>query len=200
MDTSAATLTAHDLLVTSLETNADRIRGYLYSDLRGRHRSGRLDAPPTQEVTWDLFGDMARVALERADTFDVTRDPLGWLLGIAQRVVQGHVRDTYRDVKRRRDPDAFSTVPLEQSQPDGTALDLSDLYGGTDTRDAEAARLDAETYLARLPDDQADILRRHHADGEPLADLAREAGCNENAMKARLFRARAAMRALMHEG
>ena len=200
MDTSTATLTAHDLLVASLETNADRIRGYLYSDLRGRHRSGRLDAPPTQEVTWDLFGDVARVALERADTFDTAKDPLGWLLGIAQWVVKGHVRDGYRDVKRRRDPDAFSTVPLDQPQPDGTALDLGDLYGGADTRDAETARLDAETYLARLPDEQADILRRHHAEGEPLADLAREAGCTENAMKARLFRARAAMRELMHEG
>jgi DNA-directed RNA polymerase specialized sigma24 family protein len=200
---SSQPATAHDLLRASLEANADRLRGYIYTDLRGRHRAGFLDVPPDRDTTFSLLSEVAVVALTKAEAFDTTRDPLGWLIGIAQRVVQGHVRDAHADTRRARDPNGFSTVSTGDLAPDadgGNSFDADDLFGvleGADPREATSARLDVERFLPLLAADQADVLRRHHMEGEPLANLAEEAGCTENAMKARLFRARRTMRKMM---
>lgn len=196
---------AYDILCSTLnnERYRKRIIGALYGYLKSRIRAGKLSAPPDlRQLAVVLLGDVAVVALERAATFDTTKDPLAWLLGIALNTVRGYNRDEARAAKRKADPDRYSETYAAELVPagfDDDGWDEDGLFGrlsSNDDRIALDAKLDVEQYLDQLEEEDADIIRRHDLEKEPLIALAAEAGVPKNTMKQRLFRARYRLRDL----
>lgn len=194
---------AHGVLSDALVSNRDRIIGALYTYLTSRIRAGKLSAPPDlRQLAVDLLGDVAAVALERASTFDTKKPPLAWLLGIARNTVRGYNRDEARAAKQKADLDRYSETYAAELVPaslDDDGWDEDDLFGrlsSNDDRIALDAKLDVERYLGELKEGDAEIIRRHDLENEPLIALAAEAGVPKNTMKQRLFRARYRLRDL----
>jgi len=110
-------------------------------------------------------------------------DAEGWLFRIATTVCLDHLR---RDRRTRSitdlvDPIAFDDVPAAAAGPEATALLRDDV------------RLAVIVALQHLAPKQRAVLLLHDVCGLPLAEIAHTVRTNENATKATLHRARAAL-------
>ena len=115
----------------------------------------------------EVAQDAVVKALERAHTYDHERPIWPWLKVIADRCA---VREFERCHKAPRGLENPNDLPAHQS----TCI----------------AREDVESLLSRLEATDEHIVRRHHLDGESVADLAKSLDTPEGTLKARLWRAR----------
>jgi len=130
----------------------------------------------------DLSQEAIARAIERADDLQ-SADAEGWLFRIATTVCLDHLR---RDRRTRSitdlvDPIAFDDFPAAAAGPEATALLRDDV------------RLAVIVALQHLAPKQRAVLLLHDVCGLPLAEIAHTVRTNENATKATLHRARAAL-------
>ena len=130
----------------------------------------------------DLSQEAIARAVERADDLVDVGAVEGWLC-IATTVCLDHLR---RDRRTRSitdlvDPIAFDDVPAAAAGPEATALLRDDV------------RLAVIVALQHLAPKQRAVLLLHDVCGLPLAEIAHTVRTNENATKATLHRARAAL-------
>jgi RNA polymerase sigma-70 factor (ECF subfamily) len=130
----------------------------------------------------DLSQEAIARAIERADDLRGT-SPEAWLFRIATTVCLDHLR---RDRRTRAitelvDPVAFDDVAAREAGPEAAVLLRDDV------------RLAVVAALQRLAPKQRAVLLLHDVCGLPLAEVAETVRTNENAAKATLHRARAAL-------
>ena len=152
------------------------------SDLYGRY--GRLvhavafritgDAQAAEECTQDAF----MAAWRTARTFDSGRaQPSTWLCAIAR----NRALDALRGQSRR-------PTPQEEVQPIGAAPDTADVVA-----DADAAVRVGEA-MARLPQEQLDVLQLGYFDGLSQSEIADRLGLPLGTVKSRMRLALGRMR------
>jgi len=130
----------------------------------------------------DLSQEAIARAIERADDLRGTT-PEAWLFRIATTVCLDHLRRDRRtrSITELVDPVAFEDVAAREAGPEATVLLRDDV------------RLAVVAALQRLAPKQRAVLLLHDVCGLPLAEAAATVGTNENAAKATLHRARAAL-------
>lgn len=129
-----------------------------------------------EELARDLTHDTFVRAFERADQYDGTGAPKAWIFQIAVNLM----RQRARTVRRR-------SQLLERERP---FLERS-------TRDHSgrvASRMVLDEALARLPEEQRTTLLLYEVDGYTHAEIAEMTGVAEGSSKARVSRAKAALR------
>lgn len=123
----------------------------------------------------DLLAETLLVAWRRVD--DLPSDATGarmWMFGIARTVLLGHARDTAR---RSRLADRLRELARPAATPDADQL------------------LDVRAALARLPGEDAELVRLVHWDGLSLAEAATVLELNASTVRGRYQRARATLAA-----
>lgn len=95
-------------------------------------------------------------------------------------------KNTARDALRSR---RLLADPEEAGEP-ASAFDV----------DSEVAYHDLISAIRALPDNDREVLERRYVLGWGNADIARQLGLTENAVAARLFRARARLQKMLGEG
>jgi RNA polymerase sigma-70 factor (ECF subfamily) len=127
----------------------------------------------------DLTATTFRKALTALDGYDERGTFAAWLFGIA--------RHTLRDYQRRRRPVA-DVVPLAADLPDPDPLPEERALA------AERART-LHRLLGELPPAQREALALHYFGGLRAAEIAAIQGCGHGALRMRLHRGLAALRA-----
>jgi len=159
--------------ITRLHAECGRVvLGFLIRTLRDR---------ATAE---DVFQQVFLEAWERGPTYDPQRgSPLTWVMTIARSRAIDQLR---RRVPEPRDP-AGSLALLEgEADPEGGV-------------DALAEQWRMAYFLGRLPDEQADLLRRRFYGGRSQSEIAAETGIPLGTVKMRMVQALARLRELMDE-
>jgi RNA polymerase sigma factor (sigma-70 family) len=134
----------------------------------------------------DIVAATFLTALESAGGYDPGRgEPIGWLLGIASRLLANQRRRTAREGFARARLDARSL------------LDSDDIERLEARIDAAAQAASARTAMARLPARQREALLLIGEDGLTPAEAARVLGVSGATFRVRLARARRAVRAAM---
>jgi RNA polymerase sigma-70 factor (ECF subfamily) len=133
----------------------------------------------------DLADDLAQEVFLAAFKSLPQRDPgapfLAWLLGIARNRVRWHRRDEGVERGRRRDRIA-------------ALFELGGADPSADPAHEEATLLALERCLEGLPPPAASLVREHYFARRSLADLAREGGRKESALRMALLRVRQLLR------
>ena len=149
-----------------------------YFDRVWRIVAARLGAADAADVVQEVF----LAAAASAGRYDPARGTLwAWLWGIVRNEVASHcrrrgrLRETVLDDRCHDEPSPPMVVQSRE--------------------DAERVR----RILARLPEEQDDLLTLHYLDGTPTDELAALHGCSEQAIRSRLMRARAAFRELWRQ-
>lgn len=138
------------------------------------HRRTR-DADVADDLTQDVF---VRV-WERRGQFNPDGDIRSWIFSIATNLF----RDSARIRTRREQLLSEESQGWETRSPDASG--------------AVHARLTLREALERLPDDQRTALLLHEVDGYTHAEIGSMTGIAEGSSKARVSRARAALRELL---
>ncbi len=143
----------------------------LYAFVSRRVRGDRALAEDVTQEAWLR-------AVEAWRREGVAREPLAWLQTVARRLIANHVR-------------ASGRAPVVERS------DL-DLAGGEPER-AWSAEEGAELHaaMARMPEDEAELLESFHLDGASTRHLAERHGTSERAIEGRLHRARTKLRKLL---
>src|SRR5437763_9487327 len=130
----------------------------------------------------DLSQEAIARAIERADDLRGTTAE-AWLFRIATTVCLDHLRreQRTRTITELVDPVAFDDVAARDAGPEAAVLLRDDI------------RLAVVAALQRLAPKQRAVLLLHDVCGLPLAEIADTVHTNENAAKATLHRARAAL-------
>jgi RNA polymerase sigma-70 factor (ECF subfamily) len=163
----------------------------------------RLQLDPRFQGKIDLSGVVQQTlleayrALEQLRTMDDARRA-GWL----RRALANNLTDEVRRLGR-----ASRDITLERSLEAALESSSSRLESWLATEQAspseQAVRneqvLRLADALARLPDDQRTAVERHHLQGLPLADIARELERSRGAVGALLLRAMKKLRRLLQE-
>jgi RNA polymerase sigma factor (sigma-70 family) len=149
------------------------IRGYLRR---------RLGTHP--DLVLDLVAETFARALERREQFDGERGPaVGWLLGIARHLLLDATRrGRVDDASRRR-------LGMEQIPFEHRELELLE-------RDSAS---ELERALARLPNEQREVIEKRILGDESYAAIASDIGCSEQVIRKRVSRGLAALRRQMKE-
>src|SRR5215468_3228044 len=131
----------------------------------------------------DLSQEAIARAIERAEDLQNDTAVDGWLFRIATTACLDHLRRERRTraLTELVDPIAFDDVPAPPDDPEATVILRDDV------------RLAVVAALQHLAPKQRAILLLHDVCGLPLADAANTIGTNDNAAKATLHRARAAL-------
>lgn len=149
------------------EAHGDSVFRYLH------RRTG--DADLADDLTQDVF---VRV-WERRRQYSAGGDVRSWIFSIATNLLRDRAR-----VRTRRDELLLQEAPAwETRSPDASG--------------AVHARLTLRDAIAQLPEDQRTALLLHEVDGYTHAEIGRMSGIAEGSSKARVSRARAALRELL---
>lgn len=117
-----------------------------------------------REDAEDTVQEAIALALQYAGSYDPARPVGPWLRTIAVRCRP-----------RRTESVVGPAEPPRTAPPASQEVDQRDAVAG---------------ILAHVPPADAELVRRHHVEGQSVSDLARDAGVATGTIKARLFRAR----------
>jgi RNA polymerase sigma factor (sigma-70 family) len=180
-----------DLLRQFIAGESEALLGTLrYYVVRAGLANGRDTAPAADE----LLNEVVVEALEHADRFKPSGQPMAWLLGIAANLIRRkHAERTARD---RREPLVRDLVPRAQDALSEDELfdRVSSLAVGRPIEDWEANEA-ASAILAHVSESDRSVLRLaivHDLNGEALAQ---ELGIKPGAARVRLHRALNRLRA-----
>ena len=131
----------------------------------------------------DLSQEAIARAIERADDLQDVMAADAWIFRIATTLCLDHLRRERRTrgLTELVDPVAFENLPAPTADPEATTILRDDV------------RLAVVVALQRLAPKQRAVLLLHDVCGLPLAEAAITINTNENAAKATLHRARAAL-------
>ena len=158
-------------VLAAVERCRKRLWGHCY-----RMTGGRAEAD-------DLSQEAIARAIERADDLQDGAAVEGWLFRIATTVCLDHLRRERRAraLTELVDPVTVDDLATQPADPEATALLRDDV------------RLAVVVALQRLAPRQRAVLLLHDVCGLPLAEVASTIATNDNAAKAALRRARAAL-------
>lgn len=103
------------------------------------------------------------------------------------------VNTCYTAYKKRKNEGQF----LADLDPEIQEL-VADRHAG-ESREKELNRDEVESFLRALPEGLAEPMRLHFVDGKPHADVAKRMGISEGAVRARVHRAKQALKALIEK-
>lgn len=150
---------------------------------------GRLGSPEDVE---EAAGDAFATAWKQAAEFDPDRTSLkAWLLMLTK----------YTALERRR------RLQRQRYRPDGEprVMPLEAIPEPVEPSTPEEQLLQADRQLlvreamAKLPDADRELLTRRYYFEEPIEELARELGLSRSGIDNRLWRARMALKSLLHK-
>ena len=151
-------------------------------------RAGLADGRDAAPAATELLGEVVVQALEHADRFRPSGQPMAWLLGIAANLIKR--KQAGRATRNRREPLVRDLYPRAQAATSEdelfdrlAALDVSDL-----AQDLEANE-EVSAILAHVSEDDQRVLRLavlHDLNGE---ELAQALGVTPGAARVRLHRA-----------
>lgn len=164
-----------------------RLRGFVQRRVRSEH-----DAE-------DIVQDVLTKLVQHDDAIDV-RTVESWMFTVARRTIIDRSRRT--TPARFADVDSVGSIdhPVEPSL-DSAKRPCTDPvmeYGTDATVAAELARC-MEPMLEALPSEDRALLARVDMLGDSQAEVARELGMSLSGLKSRVQRARARLRALLHD-
>ncbi len=169
-----------------LEANADSLLAILRSYVC---RGGLAGRDGVQETAIELLGDVVIEALDHADRFDASRQPMAWVLGIAANLVRRRQAEGAR--RAHREPLLRDTLsPIGEEVFFERFLDLA----APSPERAVLAEAQAAAMLALVPREDAEVLRLaviHELSGEALAQAL---GIAPGAARVRVHRARTRLR------
>ena len=180
-----------DLLRQFIAGESEALLGTLrYYVVRAGLANGRDSAPAAGE----LLNEVVVEALEHADRFKPSGQPMAWLLGIAANLIRR--KQSERSARNRREPLVRDLVPRAQDvlSEDELFDRVSSLAVGRPIEDWEATEA-ALAILAHVSESDRSVLRLaivHDLNGEALAQ---ELGIKPGAARVRLHRALNRLRA-----
>ena len=133
----------------------------------------------------ELVNDVMMEIWKGAERFEGRSSPSTWILGIARFRTLNAVRGKQLD-----------TVEMDQApEPVDEASDASS------GRSEEELRTQVRTQLARLPDDQREVVELTFFQGCSYKEIAEIIQCPENTVKTRMYHAKAKLKPwLTHQG
>ena len=171
-----------DVIAASLERPA------AFGDIFDRHATSlhryfvRRLGPDDAEA---LVGDVFRIAFEKRDSYDVTRDNARpWLYGIGTNLLARHRRGEERRIR------AVARLAAQRVPP----VDIAD--GVSNTVDAAGLWPRVADAVTRLPAPERDALVLHVWEGLSYDDVAAALGVPVGTVRSRLNRARTHIREL----
>jgi len=196
--------TAREILRACLEEHADE----LLRTIRLFVLKAKLATRETlDDVTLEVFTEVAEQVLATADRFDSARRPQAWIVGVASNIVKRRQAEFYRQAQREQlitdlnlDPDAADISDGELFDRLATiSLQAFDQIA-TDPPEATFERQELlTTAIGQLsPDDRA-VLRlavKHEFDGDSIAG---ELGLKPGTARVRLSRAIQRLRTNLNE-
>ena len=196
--------TAREILRACLEEHADE----LLRTIRLFVLKAKLATRETlDDVTLEVFTEVAEQVLATADRFDSARRPQAWIVGVASNIVKRRQAEFYRQAQREQlitdlnlDPDAADISDGELFDRLATiSLQAFDQIA-TDPLEATFERQELlTTAIGQLsPDDRA-VLRlavKHEFDGDSIAG---ELGLKPGTARVRLSRAIQRLRTNLNE-
>ncbi len=148
------------------DTSYDALWGYVY------WRTGR-----TPEWTEEVVQQTWLVAIRKIRGFDARRGRfVGWLRGIADKVLKSELRRWLRDEKAKQ---AMARPSETTAQAEETALRREEALG-------------IAQALAAIPLDYESVLRAKYLDGRRVTDIADDEGVSAKTIESRLTRRRKA--------
>lgn len=153
-----------------------------------------LELRPDMAVE-DMVQDVFLVLMRALPSFDPGKGTFGaWLGGVTRNSVKAAAKILRRDkVHRLAEPSS------EEESEDWLAAIALARSGEQPERIAARNEVAAvvQRLLARLPNQDRELLTRHHLNGESLATLGMELGISKAAVAMRLYRIRADCRSLL---
>lgn len=140
----------------------------------------------------DVVQETFLLAARRFDQFDAQRGTVrGWLIGIARNQVA-------LEFRRRSQNDRLKLAWVKSLalQGDGAEGHAGQGQSPLDAHESQETAQNVQLALGQLPTDQAELLIARYLDGEDSGSLALRLNCTDQALRARLSRARSAFRAI----
>lgn len=168
-DAAGATLMAHEQderISEVVRRERSRLREFI--------RRRVPDPRDAEDVLQDVFYRLVEANRLLMPIDHVT----GWLFRVA--------RNRITDLFRKRTPESFSDVAMEDEE----RLDLDELLpsreGGPDAAFARSVLLEElELAIAELPDEQREVFIAHELEGRSFKEIAAETGVNMNTLLSR---------------
>ena len=190
---SAGAAAAKAVLLAFLQGNTGALLGVIRSYTL---RLGLAQGADAHALALDILQEVAVEALDHADRFDPTRQPMAWLLGIALNVIRRR-RATLAQRQRRELP--LTGLPLsgDDSGPGEPTAGGPRATHFTTPGPEQAVEADdeARALLALVADDDRRVLRLALLDDLDGQALARALGVSVGAVRMRLSRALGRLRA-----
>jgi RNA polymerase sigma factor (sigma-70 family) len=151
-------------------------------------RMGLARGEEVSAVALEVLQEVVLEALDHADRFDPTSQPMAWLLGIAINVIK---RNKYELIKRSQRELSMSDLSLrrEEHVSESELLDqlVANSYAGPDQE--IAANEQAELLLSLVSPEDQHILTLAFLQGFEREALAQKLGISPGATRVRLHRA-----------
>jgi RNA polymerase sigma factor (sigma-70 family) len=181
------TVTASDntKIIEFITDNVASLLGIIRSYVR---RMGLASGENVSAVALEVLQEVVLEALDHADRFNPTGQPMAWLLGIAMNVIK---RNKAERIKRSQRELSMSDLSLMQDEQHSESELFDQLtansYAGPDQE--IAANEQAELLLSLVPPEDQHILMLAFLQGFEREALAQQLGISPGATRVRLHRA-----------
>jgi len=188
---------AKAVLLAFLQDNTGALLGVIRSYTLRLGLAQGAPADDAHALALDILQEVAVEALDHADRFDPSRQPMAWLLGIALNVIRRR-RAALAQRQRRELPLAGLPISGDDSGPGKSTVgqgQRATRYATPGPEHAVEAEDEARTLLALVAEDDRRVLRLALLDDLEGAALARALGVSVGAARMRLHRALGRLRA-----
>ncbi len=183
--------TPDDTLMADYTHGDERAAGLLFGRIGPRLRSFFLRAFGSPALADDLTQQTLLKVHQAHDKFRGDSPVAPWIFAIAGRVRLDELRRRMRLPRFVEDVD--EALELVSSTPDDAGADAS----GVEALDRVALAARVHAALERLPESQRVVVKLHRFEGWTFAQIGRELGASEGAVRIRAFRAYDRLRVLL---
>lgn len=139
----------HEMLLRQFYIEQGKLRGYIFSSTRDYH------------ATEDILQEVSIAIVKDAGTFDTSRPPLPWFMGIARNQIYRFYR------KKARDSNNVSFEAI------GDCLPYFETFG---TEPASSSHLALKRCMSRLPGKQQKVVELRYMDDMNCTQIANALG------------------------
>ena len=161
-------------------------------------RMGLASGEDVPAVALEVLQEVVLEALDHADRFDPTGQPMAWLLGIAINIIKRNKAERIKHTQRELSISDLSLIQEEQSSESELFDQLvANSYAGPDQE--IAANEQAELLLSLVAPEDQHILMLAFVEGFEREALAQKLGISPGAARVRLHRALKRLRLAWNE-
>lgn len=161
-------------------------------------RMGLASGEDVPAVALEVLQEVVLEALDHADRFDPTGQPMAWLLGIAINIIKRNKAERIKHTQRELSISDLSLMQEEQSSESELFDQLvANSYAGPDQE--IAANEQAELLLSLVAPEDQHILMLAFVEGFEREALAQKLGISPGAARVRLHRALKRLRLAWNE-